>query len=341
MPAPRFTLDKSTIYKEWASETLTLRTMITRPGLDLLSRRNFLAHTGTGLGGIALASLLAQDGLLAADASDKSPIRPAIDAAKPYAARPPHFAAKAKNVLVVFVSGALSHVDTFEYKPSLFKYDGQPMPGSDKLVTFQGEQGNLARPIRDFKPRGECGKMTSDLLPELGSLADDLCFVHSLTSKTNTHGPGENFASTGFTLDGFPSMGAWTSYALGSENDELPAFVAIPDPRGMPQAAGNNWGSGFLPAAFQGTAFSASEPIRYLSAPEVDQRQGRRRDARFPQADERPPPRKIPGRFAARRAHRQLRARRADAAEHSRRHRQWPTSPSTSSRPTAPTARTR
>ena len=107
---------------------------ITRPGLDLLSRRNFLAHTGTGLGGIALASLLAQDGLLAADASDKSPIRPTIDPAKPYAARAPHFEGKAKNVLVVFVSGALSHVDTFEYKPSLFKYDGQPMPGRIRLT---------------------------------------------------------------------------------------------------------------------------------------------------------------------------------------------------------------
>lgn len=241
---------------------------ITRPGLDLLSRRGFLANAGTGLGAIALSSLLARDGLLAASDDPQQPAAPEIDSANPYAPRQPHFGARAKNVLVVFVSGALSHVDTFDYKPSLFQYDGQPMPGGDQLVTFQGENGNLARPIRDFKPRGECGKMTSDLLPHLGELADDLCFIHSLTGKTNTHGPGENYMSTGFTLDGFPSMGAWTTYALGSENDNLPAFVAIPDPRGLPQAAGNNWGAGFLPASFQGTAFNTSKPIRYLTPPD-------------------------------------------------------------------------
>jgi hypothetical protein len=241
---------------------------ISRAGLDLLARRRFLADAGTGLGAIALTSLLASDGLLASTGQEqKSPLRPAIDPAKPYAARAPHFAAKAKNVLVVFVSGALSHVDTFDFKPELIKHDGKPMPGNDALVTFQGENGNLTRPQWAFAPRGACGKMTSELLPQLGDLVDQFCFIHSLTSKTNTHGPGENFASTGFTLDGFPSMGAWTTYALGSENSDLPAFVAIPDPRGLPQAAGNNWSSGFLPAAFQAAAFSASEPIRHLAAP--------------------------------------------------------------------------
>jgi hypothetical protein len=240
-----------------------------RPALDLLNRRGFLAHTGSGLGGVALTSLLASDGLLAAGAgrAGTGPLRPTIDAANPYAPREAHGEPRARNVLVIFVSGALSHVDTFDYKPELVQYDGQPLPGSDKLITFQGENGNLRRPIRKFRPRGECGKMTSDLLPQLGTLADDFCFVHSLTSKTNTHGPGENFMSTGFTLDGFPSMGAWTTYALGSENNDLPAFVAIPDPRGVPQAAGNNWGSGFLPAAFQGTAFNATQRIRYLQPP--------------------------------------------------------------------------
>ena len=240
---------------------------ISRPANDLLNRRGFLAHTGSGLGGIALASLLAEDQLLAESATGSGPIRPEIDPANPYAARQPHFAAKAKNVVVVFVSGALSHVDTFEYKPELVKFDGKPMPGSDKLVTFQGENGNLTKPLWEFKPRGECGKMTSELLPQLGDLADEMCFLHSLTSKTNTHGPGENFMSTGFNIDGFPSMGAWTTYALGSENADLPAFVAIPDPRGLPQAAGNNWGSGFLPASFQGTAFNTSQRIRYLQPP--------------------------------------------------------------------------
>src|SRR4029079_7668288 len=97
--------------------------------------------------------------------------------------------------------------------------------------------------------------------------ADDMCFIHSLTSKTNTHGPGENFMSTGFTLDGFPSMGAWVNYALGSENEELPAYVAIPDPRGVPQSGSNNWAAGFLPAVFQGTAFNAARPVLHLAPP--------------------------------------------------------------------------
>lgn len=239
---------------------------ISSAGRDLLDRRRFLAHTGTGLGGIALASLLRDEGHLHG-AEGTSPWSPQIDSAHPYRARPPHQAARADQVIVIFCSGALSQIDTFDYKRSLFQHDGQPMPGADALVTFQGENGNLARPIRDFRPRGACGKMTSDLLPELGSLVDDLCFVHSLTTKTNTHGPGENVMSTGFNVDGFPSMGAWSTYALGSENENLPAFIAIPDPRGLPQAAGNNWGPGFLPALFQGTAFNASQSIRYLEPP--------------------------------------------------------------------------
>ena len=110
--------------------------------------------------------------------------------------------------------------------------------------------------------------MVSDLVPHLGELADDICFLHSVTTKTNTHGPGENLMSTGFTLGGFPSMGAWLTYALGSDNQDLPAFVAIEDPRGTPQAGPNNWGPGFLPAAFQGTPFSTTKPIRYLDRPE-------------------------------------------------------------------------
>ncbi|MBI1370030.1 MAG: DUF1501 domain-containing protein [Planctomycetes bacterium] len=231
-------------------------------GRDLLNRRQFLGHTGTGLGAIALASLLNNDRLLAA------PIAPDIDPSRPQAARKPHFAPRARNVIVIFCSGALSHIDTFDYKPTLYNYDGKPLPGSAaNFKTFQGENGNVAAPLYKFRPRGRCGKMTSDLLPRLGDLADEFCFIHSMTSRTNTHGPGENFMSTGNVLDGFPSMGAWVNYALGSEADDLPAFVAIPDPRGVPQSSVNNWGPGFLPAVFQGTPFSASHPIRNLKAP--------------------------------------------------------------------------
>ncbi len=229
-----------------------------------LSRRDFLANTCTGLGGIALATMLAEQGLLA---DDHSPLRPEIKPDAPLAPRKPHFAPKAKRVLTIFCSGAVSHVDTFDYKPELVKRDGQPLPGNEKLVTFQGEQGNLVKPLWQFKPRGQSGKMVSELLPNLATLADEMCFIHSMTAKSNTHGPAENQMSTGFTLDGFPSAGAWVSYALGSENRDLPAFVAIPDPRGVPQVGPNNWGSAFLPGMFQGTPFTADKPIPNLTRP--------------------------------------------------------------------------
>ena len=229
----------------------------------LLNRRNFLQHTSQGLGGIAMASLLAQEGLLGAN----NPIKPVINPIKPFAARDPHFKAKANKVLVIFCSGACSQLDTFDFKPELIKRHGQQLPGGKKLKTFQGDQGNLTKSPWEFKPRGQSGKMISELVPNLGELADEMCFIHSLTGKTNTHGPGENFMSTGYTLDGFPSMGAWVTWALGSENDELPAYVAIPDPRGTPQSSINNWGPGFLPAAFQGTDFNASKPLRNLARP--------------------------------------------------------------------------
>ena len=210
-----------------------------------------------------MASLLAQEGLLGAN----NPIKPVINPIKPFAARDPHFKAKANKVLVIFCSGACSQLDTFDFKPELIKRHGQQLPGGKKLKTFQGDQGNLTKSPWEFKPRGQSGKMISELVPNLGELADEMCFIHSLTGKTNTHGPGENFMSTGYTLDGFPSMGAWVTWALGSENDELPAYVAIPDPRGTPQSSINNWGPGFLPAAFQGTDFNASKPLRNLARP--------------------------------------------------------------------------
>ena len=234
---------------------------------QLLDRRNFLGQTGAGLGGISLASLLAKDGLLAAD---KQPaLRPEIDPQKPNAAREPHFPARAKNVLVIFCAGACSHIDTWDYKPELVRMHDKPMPSETKIVTFQGEQGTLQQSPWSFKPRGESGKMISTLVDQIGEFADDMCFIHSMTGKTNTHGPGENFMSTGFTLDGFPSIGAWSTYALGSENENLPAFVAIPDPRGTPQSSVNNWGPGFLPAVYQGTDFNAAKPIRNLARPQA------------------------------------------------------------------------
>jgi hypothetical protein len=239
---------------------------LSHAGRRMLDRRNFLQHAGTGLAGIALTALLGRQGLLAAE-KDRSPIRPQIRPEAPLAARLPHFAPRAKRVLVIFCSGACSHLDSWDYKPELIRLDGKPMPGSEKLITFQGENGNLVKSLYEFKPRGQSGKYISSLFPQLAELADEMCFIHSMTAKSNTHGPAENQMSTGFTLDGFPSMGAWASYALGSECDDLPAFVAIPDPRGVPQTGPNHWSAGFLPAMFQGTAFNADKPIANLARP--------------------------------------------------------------------------
>jgi hypothetical protein len=231
-----------------------------------LTRRTVL-HQGFGsLGGMALWQLLCRDQItLASDG--RGPIRPVIDPSHPSQARKPHFEPKAKQVLMIFCAGACSQLDTFDYKPELIKQHDKPMPGAEKLITFQGGQGTLQKSPWEFTPRGQSGKMISSLLPQLGDLVDDLCFIHSMTGKTNTHGPGENFMNTGFTLDGFPSMGAWVIYALGSENDDLPSFVAIPDPRGIPQSGPNCWNPGFLPAAFQGTAFSSTSPVQNLAPP--------------------------------------------------------------------------
>ena len=120
--------------------------------------------------------------------------------------------------VVIFCAGAVSQLETWDYKPELIKHDGMPLKGGP-AVTFQGPAGELAQPQFDFQPRGESGKMVSEMIPHLAKLTDDIAFVHSLTSKSNTHGPAENFLSTGFVLDGFPSLGSWVTYALGSECD--------------------------------------------------------------------------------------------------------------------------
>jgi hypothetical protein len=230
-------------------------------GLRLLARRNFLGHLGNGLSAIALANLLAEQGWAA------TPIRPAIRPEAPLAPRAPHFRGRAQRVLHIFCSGACSHLDTWDYKPELIRRHGQDLPGGEKLITFQGAQGKLTRSPYGWKQYGACGKFVSDLLPQLAKCVDDLCFIHSMTARANTHGPAESQMNTGFTLEGFPSMGSWISYALGTMNRDLPAFVAIPDPRGVPQIGPANWSAGFLPAVFQGVAFNADRPIPNLRPP--------------------------------------------------------------------------
>ena len=226
-----------------------------------------MRHSGFSLGALGLASLLrGEESDSRAASSEKPPIRPKIDPDQPYAPRGAHFPAAAKQVLVVYCPGAVSHVDTFDYKPALTKLHGKKPPGLP-AVTFEGPSGNIAKPFWEFKPRGESGKMTSELLPRLGAMADDFCFVHSLHTQTSAHPQGENFFNTGFTMEGFPSFGAWVTYALGSACSDLPAFVAINDPRGLARSGKNNFGNGFLPAAFQGTDFNAKNPPANLQRP--------------------------------------------------------------------------
>lgn len=238
---------------------------LTPHGRQLLDRRAFLRLTGGAMGSLGLARLLAADdpGMVF---GGKKPARPSIRPDNPYAPRPSHYPAAAKQVLVIYCPGAVSHVDTFDHKPALTKYHGQKPPGIP-AVTFEGPTGSIAKPFWDFVPRGQSGKMTSELLPHMGALADDFCFVHSLHTQTSAHPQGENFFNTGFTMEGFPSFGAWVTYALGSEASDLPAFVAINDPRGLARSGKNNFGSGFLPAAFQGTDFSAKNPPANLRRP--------------------------------------------------------------------------
>ena len=245
-------------------------------GRRFLDRRGFMQQAGGIAGGFSLASLLKQDGLLAAEHATSGPLRPEIDSGNPYASRKPHFEAKAKRLLVIFCAGAVSHVDTFDYKKDLFKLDGQKPPGLPE-VSFSGPTGAIAKPYWEFKPRGESGKMISELVPHLAELADDMCFFHALSSTVSAHPTAENFIATGSTFEGFPSIGSWVTYALGTENQNLPAYVAINDPRGMPRSGKNNWANGFLPAAFQGTDFNAAHPPANLKRPDsISQSRDRR-----------------------------------------------------------------
>lgn len=218
-----------------------------------LSRRGFLGNIVTGLSGVGMIDLLTRGAL----ANDTAPQTHA-----------PHFAPKAKRVLQVFCPGAASHMDLWDYKPSLEKLAGQPLPGEENFLSFQGKNGNLMPSPWAFKPAGECGKPITTMLPHLAEHADDIAFIHSMHSKTNTHGPGCVFMNTGHTSEGFPSAGAWLSYALGSANQNLPTYVAIPDVRGEPPNGKANWSNGFLPARHQAIVMSDQQPIRNLARPD-------------------------------------------------------------------------
>ena len=214
-----------------------------------LSRRNFLWELGGGLGGVALMAMMAEAGLLSGG--------PVPAGANPLAPKPPpHFAPRAKRVIQIFCAGAVSQVDTFDYKPELARRQGQPFaaPGGARVELFASAPGTIQQSYWPFKRHGQSGRWVSGLLPHLATCVDDMAFVYSMTSKSAVHGPATFMMNSGFVAPGFPCMGAWVTYGLGSENSNLPAFVVIPDSRGVPPGGPVNWGAGFLPAAHQGTA---------------------------------------------------------------------------------------
>jgi hypothetical protein len=213
-----------------------------------------LGNVFTALAGMGLVNLLARD-----SNAVESGLQPGNGRT--------HFTAKAKRVLQIFCPGAASHIDLWDYKLSLAKYAGQPLPGEKEFVSFQGKNGNIMPSPWPFQPAGQCGKMISSMLPNMARHIDDVAFVHSLTSKSNTHGPGCIFMNTGHPTEGFPAAGAWVSHALGSANDNLPTYVAIPDIRGEPPNGKANWSNGFLEARHQGIVMAAHEPIRNLTPP--------------------------------------------------------------------------
>jgi hypothetical protein len=207
---------------------------------------------GAGGAGIGLSLLLSRDKAYAAEI------------------RPPgtHFPAKAKHIIMVFLPGGISAVDTFDYKPELEKHHGKETQGANTITPFFGKRGTVMRSPWNFRRYGQSGKQVSDLLPHLATCVDDLTFFHSMVSRSNAHGPAIFQMSTGFIFQGFPSVGSWISYGLGGENANLPSFVVLPDRRGLPPCGVANWGNGFLPAAHQGVIFGdQQQPIADLRPP--------------------------------------------------------------------------
>ncbi len=234
------------------------------PAGHFASRRQFLRQAGSGAGMLALASLLADQGLICANANAATP----GVALNPMAPKDSHFPAKAKRVIWLFMNGGPSQVDTWDYKPELAKRDGRELEGFDKNTGFFTEQvGPLMKSPFQFAQHGQSGTWASEIFPKMSEHVDDMAFIHSCYTATNNHSPALFQINTGMSRMGFPCMGAWVTYGLGSENRNLPGFVAMYDTlgRGLPKGHAQNWGAGFLPGVFQGTALNAQgAPINNL-----------------------------------------------------------------------------
>jgi hypothetical protein len=226
------------------------------------SRRELLHRMGGGLGGIALASLLGRDALLAdAPRQGKAEWNGGL-----------HHVAKAKRVVQLYMSGAASQCDTFDYKPRLIRDHGKPWDPGEKVELFQSSPGQTLQSPWKWRQYGQSAKWINDCVAPLGACVDDMAFIHNMVSRSNVHGPATFMQATGFVLPGFPSVGAWVSYGLGSISDNLPTFVVLPDPRGFAPNGPKNWSAGFLPAEYQATMIrpNAENPIDDLFPPESD-----------------------------------------------------------------------
>jgi len=232
----------------------------------LPSRRNFFSWAGNGLGAVGLASLLMKDGFASAAQSNHSSMGKSVGPKKFDHQPIAHFAPRAKRVIHICLIGGLSHLDSFDYKPELEKYHGKELPNDgDAPETFFGQLGLLRKNDWDFKRRGESGLWISELFPHIASQADELTVINSMVAESANHTPAMFEESTGFRLNGYPTMGAWIGYGLGNMTEELPNYVVLPDSRGYPCSGSTNWSNGFLPAQHQGVPFETKgQAIRDL-----------------------------------------------------------------------------
>ena len=228
-----------------------------------MNRRDFLTRTGGGFGMLALTAMLQEQGLLAAEAPDST-------APNPVAPKQPHFPARAQRVIFLFMAGGPSQVDTFDPKPELTRLHGQTLPASFGPVrTRRGvDKNRLLASRRTFRKYGQAGIEVSDLFPHLGQCVDDMCILRGCRGDSVTHPESVYLMNTGSILMGRPSLGAWVSFGLGTENQDMPAYVVLPDPAGWVKGGAPAWGNGYMPAAYQGTVFrGGTTPLLNLNNP--------------------------------------------------------------------------
>ncbi len=229
---------------------------------EYVSRRQLLSNLGQGFGSLVLASMFASEG--------RSMVNVPSDQLGTGAALTEfHHPPRAKRVVQLFMGGGCSHLDTFDYKSALDKHHGEKADFGEHVEAFQDGLGPWMKSPWKFQPYGQSGKLLSEIVAPLGECVDDIAFVHNLTGKTGVHSQATFLQATGFQLPGFPGMGSWISYGLGSLNDNLPTFVVMPDQRGFASNGTKNWASAFLPGQHQGTIVrpGTAEPIRDLFAP--------------------------------------------------------------------------